>query len=155
MPSKLGLEAKVYRLTTGTRAAWPASGAPSNLSEITNVRDVTVSLTKSEADVTTRGSGGFRLTRGALKDASVSFEMVWDPADTHFAALQTAFFANTSVALAFLDGSSATVGSQGLWADFEVMEFEKSEPLEGAQMVSVTLKTTYSAVAPEWADVGS
>lgn len=150
----LGLDAKIYRLTTGSRAAWPATEAPANLSEITNVRDVTVNMTKAEADATTRGSGGWKQTVATLKDASIEFEMVWDTADTHFTAIQESFTSqNSPIALAILDGVSTTADTQGLWADFMVTGFEKTEPLEGVQMVKVTVKPTYSAVAPEWVTV--
>lgn len=154
MGFKLGQDAKIYRLTTGTRAAWPSTEDPANLAEITNVRDVTVNMTKSEADATTRGSGGWKQTVAALKDASVDFEMVWDDADTHFEAIKDSFVSgNAAVALAILDGVSDTAGTQGLWADFMVTGFEKGEPLEGVQMVKVTVKPTYSAVAPQWVTV--
>lgn len=154
MGFKLGLDAKIYRQTSGTRAAWPATESAPNLSEITNVRDVTVNMTKAEADATTRGSGGWKQTVATLKDASVDFEMVWDTADTHFTAIQESFTSqNTSIALAILDGVSTVEDTQGLWADFMVTGFEKQEPLEGVQMVKVTVKPTYSAVAPAWITV--
>jgi len=157
MGFKLGLDAKLYYLTTGTRATWPASGAPMNLDEIGNVRDVTLSVSTSEADVTTRGNNGWKAVVAALKDASIDFEMVWDDADTAFTAIKDAFMATppTPIAFAVLDQSKDTVGAQGLWADCIVSKFDKSEPLEDAQKVAVTIRPTFSAVAPEWAEVGA
>jgi hypothetical protein len=153
MAAKLGMSCKLYRQTTGTRAAWPGSGAAPNLEEITNARDVTLNLEKGEADVTTRGNNGWRAMKSTLKDGSVEFEMVWDTSDDGFSALKDAFFNGTSIALAILDGASDTAGTEGLWADFEVMNFSRSEPLEEAVKANVTVKPTYSSVAAEWAVV--
>jgi len=41
--------------------------------EITNVKDLTVSLEKAEADASTRANNGWRDTVGTLKDASLQF----------------------------------------------------------------------------------
>ena len=153
MGVKLGLDAKLYYLSTGTRAAWPATGAPDNLTELDNAKDVTLNLEKGSADVTTRAANGWRVTATTLKDASVEFEMVWDTGDEGFTAIKEAFFGNTSIAVAVLDGDAETEGTQGLWADFEVAGFSRKEPLEEALSVSVTLKPAYSAVAPEWVSV--
>lgn len=150
MAFKIGLDCKAYRLTTGTRAAWPGTGSPSNLDEIPNIRDVTLSISKTTADVTTRGGNGWRLSVAALKEGNIDFEMVYDTADTDFTALQAAFLNNTVIAMAFLDGPAATVGTQGFWADFMVSSFEVTQPLEGAAIVRVSVVPTYSGVAPSW-----
>lgn len=157
MSIKLGLEAKLYRQTSGTRAAWPGTGAAPNLTEITNVKDVEMDLDKKEVDVTTRGSAaaGFSMAKGTLKTGGIDFEMLWDPADGGFTAIQAAWAANTTIALAALDQDKATTGAQGLWADFDVIGFKKSEPLEDVQSVKVTVKPTYSAVPPAWVTVAA
>lgn len=153
MSAKLGMNCKLYRQTTGTRAAWPGSGAAPNLEEVTNVKDLTLNLEKGEADVTTRANDGWRATLGTLKEGSIEFEMVWDTDDAGFAALKDAWMNGTSIALAILDGESDVAGTQGLWADCSVISFSRSEPLEEAATASVTVKPTYSAVAAEWVTV--
>ena len=142
MPIKLGLDAKLYR-NTGTYAVpvW---------SEITNVRDLTLSLEEGEADVTTRANGGWRATAGTLKDASVEFEMVWDSADTEFQAIRDAFLNDTTIEMLVLDDDVATPGSQGLRAEMRVASFSRSEELEEAIKVSVSLKPAYATNPPEW-----
>src|SRR5574340_251704 len=95
----LGLDAKAYRLTTGTRAAWPASGAPTDLELMGNVKDVTINLETGEADVTTRAGNGWRQTAATLKDGTVEFEMIWDPGDTDFTAIQAAWSNGTNIAM--------------------------------------------------------
>ena len=142
MSVKLGMQAKIYR-NTGTWAAptWV---------EIGNVKDVTLNLETGEADVTTRGNAGWRATLGTLKDASVEWEMVWEPADAEFTAIKDAFFGGTSVDLAVMDGDIAVTGTQGLRAEFSITAFSRSEPLEEAVTVNVTAKPAYSANSPTW-----
>lgn len=166
MSAKLGLNAKTYRLTTGSRASWGTinsnattstygmneAAAPSNLDEIPNIRDLSLTLEKSEADVSTRASA-WKALLAAQKQAGIEFGMVWDSADADCLALLRAWLNGTTIALAVLDGDKATVGSQGLWADFQVFSFSKSENLEEGQLVSVSLKPTYSSVPPEWVNV--
>lgn len=145
MGVKLGLDAKLFR-NTGTYNAptW---------TEIGNVRDVTLNLETSEADVTTRANNGWRATVATLKDASIEFEMVWDSDDANFTAMRQAFLGNTSIELAVLDDEVAT--GQGLRATCMVTKFSRNEPLEEAITVSVTVKPTYSDHAPSWMGGGS
>lgn len=137
MAIKLGMEAKLYYGEAGATAT----------SELTNVKDVTLTLESGEADVTTRGNSGWRATVGTLKTGSVEFEMVWDSADAGFAAIKNAYFNNTPIALAILDGAEG----EGLDADFSITSFSRKEALEEVITVSVTAKPTYSTRAPAWA----
>ena len=66
--------------------------------------------------------------------------MNWDPADAGFTALQEAWANSDEIAIAAMDGDIATSGSQGLAGNFTVTNFSRSEPLEEAVTVSVTLK---------------
>ena len=145
MGFKLGMEARLYR-NTGTyeTPTW---------TEIDNVKDVTLNLETGEADVTTRANNGWRATAATLKDWSVEFEMVWDTADAGFTAIQEAYFDNTSIEFAVMDGDIATSGTQGLRATMAVTNFSRNEPLEEAITVSVTIKPTYADNAPEWMEV--
>lgn len=147
--TRIGFECKLFYLSTGTRAAWPASGAPTNLAEITSARDVTLNLEKGEADVSRRGSE-WKLTRGALKDASIEFDLLYREGDAAYEFLRDAFLNNTPVALAALSGASNVAGSEGLWAEFEVLSFSRNEALEEGVTFSVTIKPTDSEVEPEW-----
>ena len=131
----LGLEAKLFHGAAGTTAA----------TEMTNVKDVTLSMETGEADVTTRAAEGWRLTAATLKEASVEFEMVWDRNDSGFSAIKTAYFNAEPLALFVSDGNN-----NGLDADFVVTSFSRSEPLEEALTVSVTCKPTLVNRAPTW-----
>jgi len=136
MAIKLGMTAKLY---------YGAAGATAN-SELINVKDVTLNLETGEADVTTRGNQGWRATVATLKSGTVEFEMIWDTGNAGFSAIKNAYFNNTPVALAILDGPDG----EGLDADFSITNFSRNEPLEEAITVSVTAKPTYSTRAPAW-----
>lgn len=142
MSIRLGMDAKLYRNT--------GSGGSPTWTEITNVKDLTLNLEKGEADVTTRGNGGWRATVGTLKDASIEFQMVWDANDAGFAAIQQAFFSNTPIEFAVMDGDISDPSSEGLVATFDIFSFTRNEALEEAIMVDVTIKPTYAGSAPQW-----
>ena len=145
----LGLNHKLYYLSTGTRATWPATGDPDDLIEITNARDVTFSGDGATADVSTRGGGKFRQQVATLNDAEVEFEMVYDPADAAFTFLRAAWLAGTVFGLAILDGASDVDGTQGIWMDAVVSGFEWSQELEEAGKIPITLSNTRTAVPLE------
>ena len=108
--------------------------------ELTNAKDVNLNLEKGEADITTRANNGWRATAGTLKDGGIEFEAIWKPGDAGFTALQTAWANGTEVSMMALDGAYGTAGSQGLAGNFTVTNFSRSEPLEEAATVSVTIK---------------
>ena len=133
----LGLDAKLFRGTAGTQAA----------TEVTNVKDLTLNLESGEADVTTRATQGWKATAATLKEASLEFTILYDPADADFTAFQTAYFSNTPLALFVSDGQDT---AHGLDADFSITAFSVEQPLEEAMSVSVTAKPTASTRAPQW-----
>lgn len=161
MSVPLGMNAKIYYLSTGTRATWGTAdgdgvhegAAPGNLTEMGNAKDVTLTLEKGEADVTTRANNTWRATVGTLKDGSVEFESNWKKTDAGFAKIFNAWLNDTPIAFAVLDGDKAVAGTEGLWADFAVINISRSEPLEEAITATITLKPTESDVAPEWVRV--
>lgn len=155
MGALLGLNAKLYSATT--RATWGTlgtdgythEGAAPTLTEMTNVKDLSINVETSEADVTTRGNAGWEASLATTKKAELSFNMVYDTSDAGLLLVQKSYFTNANLPLAVLDGPKATTGTRGFWADWMVTKFEKTENLGDAQMVSVTLKPGYSSVAPE------
>ena len=146
----LGLECKLYFSAT---LVDDGSNTPDQISwtEIGNAKDVTLNLEAGEADITTRGNSGWRATAPTLRECTVEFQMVWKPGDAVFEAIQTAWSSSSEIAIAAMDGAIATVGKQGLAGNFTVTNFSRSEPLEEAATVSVTLKpssyTTWYEVA--------
>lgn len=145
MGAVLGLEAKLYR-NTGSHSSpvW---------NEVPNVKDLTLNVEKSEADVSRRASR-WKERRAALKDASIEYEMIWDPGDADFVAIKDSFFDDTSIEMAAMDGDIAVAGTQGLRATMDVFTFTRSEPLEEALTVKITQKPSYATVHPQWYEVG-
>lgn len=144
--SVLGLECKLYR-NTGSY------GSPV-WNEITNAKDVTLSLSKDSADVTTRGNSGWKATRSTLKDAEVSFDLLFVAGDADYDALRDAWLNNTELDVAVMSGAIASSGSEGLRAVMDVFQFERSEPLAEAVVVKVTLKPAYDATnPPDWLEI--
>jgi hypothetical protein len=139
MPHKLGYQCKLMYKAGGHAAS-------GSYVELSNVRDVTLELTAAEADVTTRANNGWRATVSTLKEGTVTFSMVWDPADTGQDAVRAAFLGNSLIAFQVLDGTAG----EGLQADFNIMSFSRNEALAEAAMVDVTAKIAYSATAPSW-----
>jgi hypothetical protein len=130
----LGMSAKIYR--------GAVDAALGSLTEMSNVKDVTLNLSAAEADVTSRANSGWKAIAAALREASVDFGMVWKPADAGFAAIRDAYLAGTAIELAILDQDRAVSGAQGLKGNFTITAFNREEPLEQAIMVSVTAKLT-------------
>lgn len=150
-----GLDGKLYRQTTGTREAWPASGGAPDLEVIDNCKDLTMTIEKDEWDATTRAALGWEVIATKLKKANIEFTMLWKKSDPGFAAIKTAFLNDGTIAIAVLDDESDAAGAEGLWADFEVLKFGRNEPLREGMTVPVTLKPAASDVAPEWVVVAT
>jgi len=140
--TKLGLDAKLYLNT--------ASYATPTWSEVKNCKDLTLGLESSEADVTTRESGGWKAVVAALKEATIEFQMVYDPGDTNWEAIRDAWLEKTPLEFAVMDGGITTNGSQGLRAAMAVLKFSESQNLEEALMTDVSIKPTRSDNAPAW-----
>ena len=138
----LGKDAKIYQGAAG--------GALGTLTEMSNVKDVTLTLEAGEADITTRANGGWRATAPTLRECTCEFEMVWKPGDSGFDAVKAAFLAGSLLELAVLDQARETVGAQGPKGSFSVTAFSRSEALEEAITVSVTVKL---AVFDQWVTV--
>ena len=139
----LGMNAGLYQGAAG-------STTPATMSEVDNVRDVTLSMEAGEADITTRGNNGWRATAPTLRECTVEFQMVWKPGDPVFDAIKTAFLTSGTVALAVLDQKVGITGAQGPLGDFSITNFSRSEALEEAIVADVTAKL---AVFVEWHEV--
>ena len=138
MAIALALNAKAYYGTAGSTAT----------TEVENIRDITLNLNKDEADVTTRGANGWKLTVGTLKNGSIDSSIVWDDEDAFFTAIKNAYFNDTPIAMLFLDKENG----QGLDADFSVTNFTRNENLPEALTADITLKPTYSTRYPAWTE---
>ena len=97
MSTVLGLDAVLYRGPAGSQGT----------TEVTNVKDLTLTLESGEANVTTRAAAGWKASVATLKDASLEFGMLYDTSDADFQAFQSAYFANTAMSLFISDGAGS------------------------------------------------
>jgi hypothetical protein len=139
----ISLNAKVYVGTAGTTVS------PGTNTLLGTVGDVEVETKKAEAKTPRRGCG-FMLVSGTLIEMSVKFTVVANPADTLAESLITAYFNSTPLAFLILDNTSG----EGPDADFEIMDFKRSEKLEDAIAWDFTIKPTWGGGAigrsPSW-----
>ena len=110
-------------------------------------RNVTLNMDAGEANVTTRGNDGWKATLAGLREATLEFELVWEPDDPGFEAVKDAFLAGATIGLAALDKAGAE--GEGPVADWSITNFSRAEPLEEAIIVSVTAKL---AVYDSWTE---
>ena len=143
MPTRLGIEGKLYR-NVGSYTA-------PNWLEVSNVRDLTLTLEKDEVDTTSRANAGWKAFRYTLRNASIEFDMLWDPSDAHLQFFLQAFLnSGTVIECAVLDGPITTNGSQGLRASFEVGRVTRNEPMGDVMTVNILLRPTNASNPPEW-----
>lgn len=138
----LGLSAKLYR-NTGTY------GSPT-WNEIDQVKDVTLTMTNNEADVTTRAGGGFVLTLPTTTAIEVSFQMLSKTGDQDLDAIRTAFFAKTDLEFAVMSGPVTDTDSRGVRFTGRVYSFTRNEAIGDAQLFDVTIKPAPATNAPAW-----
>jgi hypothetical protein len=130
----LGMNAKLYyHATPGTVLA--------TMTEVSNVKDLTLSLESGEADITTRANSGWKASVGTLREASMEFEMLWLPEDATFAAIKTAYLTSVTIAMCPLTGVKTTGSkAEGLRGDWAITGFTRTESLTEGITVKVTAK---------------
>lgn len=149
MSDRLGLQMKLYRDTAFDPATFnPASPSAPTWVEVTNVRDLQRNFEKDRADMTTRAGNGWKQQRSTLKDGDSTWQMNYDTADAHYAALWSAFLNNTPVRLAFADGPIATSGTKYLEMYADVFRFGTTENLTEGVTTEVGVGPTSGYPAP-------
>lgn len=123
-----------------------------NWVEVLNIRDETLNMDTSLADITTRKAAGWRLQVGTLSEGSVDCQIMYDTADADFVAFEEAFFNKTRINMGFWDGPQATIGTQGLQGGWSVTNFTINRQLEEAMMVDVTftVRDDSNGNGPTW-----
>lgn len=110
-----------------------------------NVIGVKISMSYGEAEIPSRAGSGDMMTEPTMRRASAAWKMMWDPADTDFTTLRTAFFARTAVEFFFLDQASGTAGSAGPRMIAKIFKFDIDEDNDAIRMVDVEVKRCYSS----------
>lgn len=101
--------------------------------EFTNVKDVSLPLTKNEADITTRSNNGWRAKRPVLKDTTIDWQMVYDALSSNCATIHNAYLDDTKLRIRVEDDTGATLFD----ADCYIKDYKVTQAAEAASMVDV------------------
>lgn len=98
-----------------------------------DVKDVTLSMSKATADVTTRRNSGWRATVGTLKEGTLSTTLVVtsDSASTVQKVIN-AYLATGSAAMIKIAALDKATDGQGPVAEWSITSLNRGEPLEDA-----------------------
>ncbi len=169
-PFVLGIDCRLYMQTVAQRTATPpvnpyVPANAANYTELTTVQDVTLNLTASTADLTSRNSNGWRQMVSVLKDGSADFSVLWQPDDPIFTDLLNFFLDQCPTAFLILDGPNTGISIAdpdlrcgasgvvtGLHADFIVNDFTRNESLEEGLTADVSIQPALGVIFPEWVD---
>ena len=149
MALKSGLQLYTYNLA-GTIAT------PTTYNLFNYVRDESVDMDRTEVDASSRASVTFRQFVPGLSNGNVETQIMHLPGDTIFDAIQAAFFNNTTLLMAFVDGplqagderhgETGTINVSGLWGAFYVTNFTEQRALEDAQVHDIRFSPTLEPV---------
>jgi len=149
MALKSGLQLYTYQLA-GTLAT------PTTYSLFNYVRDESVDMDRTEVDASSRASVTFRQFVPGLSNGNVETQIMHLPGDAIFNDIQAAFFNNTTLLMAFVDGplqsadarhgETGTISVSGLWGAFYVTNFTEQRALEDAQVHDIRFSPTLEPV---------
>lgn len=124
-------------------------------SPVTIVRDLTLDIEQGVTEANSRGNQAWEVSLLTRKKASVSFDILDKPTDTNFEAIRDAFLNKTALDMAVLDEAVATVGAQGLRADWAITKFSRNEPQEGVVTYSVSMIPALTDNLPVWMETSA
>lgn len=124
MPTRMGLEAKLYYGTAGTTAT----------TEATNVKDLSNTFAPNKADISDRGSRLAKYAPGLI-EASITWSSNWSDTDTFVQTMYAAAIAETPVALRTLDFKNVSGQGKGWNGDFIITKADQKQPLKEGQSV--------------------
>lgn len=130
MAFKLGLDGKLISYTTMPTGS---SHVPATGTELTNVKDVQLNISVQKADTTTRANQGWSSSASTLKEATLSFKMLYDPADTTYTTINSALLNNTQVAMDVLTHANGN-GLRGTWS---ISSHNLDQTLTEAQWIDI------------------
>lgn len=123
MPNyKIGLDGVLNHVTSGSTKV-----------ELENVKDVKLSINVNKADTTTRANEGWSSKASTLKDATLSFKMLYDQTDTTYTTIYNALQTGESVELEVLTHT----GGHGISATWSLSTYNLDQTLTEAQWIDV------------------
>lgn len=143
MGNKLSFKGNVY-IDDATGYASPT------WDKVQGVVDIDMPFSMTEADVSTRDCD-FKLSEATLAEASITFNLIYNDANTTFETLRLAAVARTKILIAITDGPIATTGTKGFKFIGQIFDFPWSQKLTDKQEFSVTVKPTeHGSDVPVW-----
>jgi len=139
--ARLGLDCRLYYNAGAINAPLWA--------EIVHVKDLTLNLQTAEADVSTRGTGGWRAIAQTLKELEISFVLQAVTGDPNLTILRQTWEQRDSLDVMVLDGDRTEAGSQGVRALVQIVNFTRNENLEEGVTYNVVMKGTL-AIPATW-----
>lgn len=103
-------------------------------------QSVTVTMEKGEIGANSRGNSGWNSTLDGRRDATLEFEMLWEPGDAAFEAIKDAWLPAGDGFVGVCAMDEDTASGEGVFGDFSILSWTKNEPDDGAQTVSVSMK---------------
>lgn len=110
-----------------------------------NVDDVSFSGTARTATAVVRGKT-WTLDKPTILEGTLSFTMYDIESDAFYAAIESAFFNKTKIAL----WAKSAASGKGLDSDFYISGFTPSQDNEGFQTVAVVCRPTFEQRTPVW-----
>lgn len=139
-----GYEGKLYIDTTaGTKAT----------TEIKKVKNVSLSLNGNEADTTTRGDGGWKMTDIVLFESSVDLEFNYKANEQIIVDLIDSFLNKSPISCFIADDAG-----NGLDADWIITSCPIDQPVSDKATIKITIKPTNKTAAcrkPAWQKAGA
>jgi predicted secreted protein len=134
---KFGKDAILTYGTAGTAGATAAQ----------DVKDLTLTATNTEIDITTRDSDGFKEYAAGLTDLELSWGQLVRATGAFYLALRAAFTGKTGIALKALNGT----GGEGIDADWIITDMTEEQNLDDTVNISVKAKpTSIAGRHPTW-----
>lgn len=117
--------------------------------EIEVAQDVALGMTKEEKVLKFRGKA-WDVVRGLLKNANLVLTCHQVVSDAFLAAANAAFFDNSEIEVAIMDGAITDVLAEGLRITTECFDFSRAENISDTLMFNVVLKPSSFVNDPEW-----
>ena len=115
---------------------------------MTNVKDLTLDLSASEVEATTRANGGWKGFLRGLKDGAIEWKSNWKSDDQFLLDCLDSWLNGTPLAFFISDGDGV-----GLDGDFQVIKFPRQENLDSPQEITIAIKPHADATrVPTWVD---
>lgn len=141
MSERLGKDAKLYRSANLLTAANDAAVTGATWVEVDEVKNVNLDGPASEADKTTRASGGWKQTASTQRDLAISFDLhVPKAGSTNYEAIRAAYVGSTEIAMLALDMDKDTTKAEGPASNWTITGLNRTEELENVVVYSVTAK---------------